>query len=147
MVVPVALLADMPVSGILPGAAMNDLPRRQPQSRRLGVAIDDPGEHSRPGQVGNEVRTGRGQDPRRRPLLHHSAPVQDDDVLGQCRQVQDVMGHQEQCQSLLGAPARHQAAHLLTGGDVQGGHRLIQDQQAGARCQRPGQRHPGRLPS
>ena len=97
--------------------------------------------------MGDEVRTRRRQDLRRRPLLHHSAPVQDDDVLGQRRQVQDVMSHQQQRQSLLGAPARHQAAHLLAGGHVQGGHRLVQDQQTGPCRQRPGQGHPGSLPS
>ena len=57
------------------------------------------------------------------------------------------MGHQQQRQPLLGASARHQAAHLLAGGHVQGGHRLIQDQQAGPRRQRSGQRHAGRLPA
>ena len=126
---------------------MNNLSLIQLQGRTLVVACQPPGQDRGAGQPRGEVRDRRGQHLGCGSALSHPAVLQDDDVLGQGGDVQDVMGDQQDRQPLLRGPARHQAPHLPACGDVQGRHRLVEDQQARARRQGPGERHASRLPA
>ena len=78
-----------------------------------------------------------------RPVLDHPAALDDDDPVGQQQRVEDVVGDDDDR-----AVGQHPAQHLAQRGrdrDVEGGHRLVEQQQPRVGGERPGDRDPLRL--
>ncbi len=109
------------------------------------IALGPPAQQVDPDQLGHVLRARACADFCRRPDLHHPAGLEDDEAVGQRGRLEGVVGHEqpgtgEGCQVPADLPAE---LHLRAG--VEGGGRLVQQQQARIGRQRSSQRHPLRL--
>ena len=109
------------------------------------MPVQGPAHHVQAGDARGEGAAGTGEHLRRRALLDHVALLDDQDPVGEQECVQDVVGDDDG-----GAVRQHPAQHLAYGrgdGDVERGHRLVEEQQpwVGGEC--AGDRDPLRLAS
>ena len=98
-------------------------------------------------EVGDVARPGSGGDLGERAGLHDPAGFEDHHPVGEGVGVDGVVGDEEADAVERGEVAAQVAAHVAAGAGVEGGQRLVEQQQPRLGGQRPGQRDPLRLPA
>ena len=96
-------------------------------------------------EVGDVAGPGLGGDVGERAGLHDAPAFEDDDAVGQGVGVDGVVGDEQADAVEGGEVAAQVAADVAAGAGVEGGERLVEQEQAGLGGQRPGQRDPLRL--
>ena len=92
------------------------------------------------GDARGEGAAGAGQDLRGRSLLDDPAAVEHDDGVGEQQGVERVVGDQDDAP--VGEHPAQRLAQRRRDGDVERGHRLVEQEQPRLGCQRPGHRDP-----
>ena len=95
-----------------------------------------------PHQVGHVARPGVGRDLGQGAGLHGSTALEDHHPIGQGVGVERIVGDEQPHALEGGEVAAQVAAHVGAGADVEGGQRLVEQEQPGVGGQGPGQRHP-----
>ena len=109
------------------------------------VPVQGPAHHVQAGDARSEGAAWTGEQLRRRALLDDVALLDHQDPVGEQERVEHVVGHDDR-----GTIGQHLAQHLAYGGrdgDVERGHRLVEEQQAWVRREGTGDRDPLRLSS
>ena len=108
----------------------------------MRAAVAGAGEQVHADQVGDVAGPRAGGDLGERAVLHDPARLEDHDPVGQGVGVDRVVGDEQADAVEGGQVAAQVAADLAAGAGVEGGQRLVEQQQAGLGGQRPGQRDP-----
>ena len=109
------------------------------------MSVECSAHHVQAGDAGGEGAAGTGQQLGGRPFLDHVSVLHHQDAVGEQECVEYVVGDDHR-----GAVIQHPAQHLADCGshcDVEGGHRLIQEQEPWVRCKCSGNRDPLGLPA
>ncbi len=99
-----------------------------------------PTDQVEPGEARREGTARAGEHLGGRPVLDHPAAVEDDHPVGEQQRVEHVVGDDDG--RALGEHGAQQLAQRRGDGDVEGGHRLVEQQQPRVGGQCPGDRHP-----
>ncbi len=109
------------------------------------IALGPPPQQVDPDQLGHVLRARAFADFGRRSRLYHPAALEDNEAVCERGRLQGVVGHEQAGTGKGRQVPADLPAQLHLGAGVEGGGRLVQQQQARIRRQRSGQRHPLRL--